>query len=115
MLNIDQGHDDQFQYLYQTYYKLVYGTAFRIVKNKEDSEEITQDSFRITFKNMAKMKDTNHFRNYLLRVAYNDSLKKRLKKILQGIVYFLRLLMKRLVLTKTALAKHLRVYSSLKC
>ncbi|QUI25000.1 sigma-70 family RNA polymerase sigma factor [Vallitalea pronyensis] len=76
MLNNHGDHDDQLQYLYQTYYKLVYGTAYRIVKNKEDSEEITQDSFRITFKNMARMKDSNHFRNYLLRVAYNDALKR---------------------------------------
>lgn len=76
MLNMDQGHDDQLQYLYQTYYKLVYGTAFRIVKNKEDSEEITQDSFRVAFKNITKIKDPNHFRNYVLKVAYNDSLKR---------------------------------------
>lgn len=79
MLKLDNGNDDLYQYLFDKYYKLVYTTAYRIVMNKEDSEEITQDAFRIGFKNINKINNVNHFRNYILKITYNLSIVKSKK------------------------------------
>ncbi|MCT4543429.1 MAG: sigma-70 family RNA polymerase sigma factor [Vallitalea sp.] len=71
MFDIDNDNEDLYKYLFDKYYRLVYSTAYRIIKNKEDCEEIVQDAFRIGFKNIKKMKDINHFRNYVLKSTYN--------------------------------------------
>lgn len=76
MYNIENENDNLYQYLFDKYYRLVYTTAYRIVKNKEDCEEITQDAFSIGFKNMSRIKDFDHFKNYILKVAYNLSINK---------------------------------------
>lgn len=79
MYNIENENDDLYQYLFDKYYRLVYTTAYRIVKNKEDCEEISQDAFSIGFKNMSKIKNFDHFKNYILKVAYNLSINRAKK------------------------------------
>ncbi|GMQ62249.1 RNA polymerase sigma factor [Vallitalea maricola] len=79
MYKMDNYNDDLYQYLFDKYYRLVYTTAYRIVKNKEDCEEITQDAFSIGFKNMNKIKNFDHFRNYILKAAYNIAITKAKK------------------------------------
>ncbi|GKX28184.1 DNA-directed RNA polymerase sigma-70 factor [Vallitalea longa] len=79
MYKIENENDDLYQYLFDKYYRLVYTTAYRIVKNKEDCEEITQDAFSIGFKNMSKIKNFDHFKNYILKVAYNLSINRAKK------------------------------------
>lgn len=76
MLKVGNGNEDLYQYLYDKYYRLVYTTSYRILNNKEDCEEIAQDAFRIGFKNMVKIKDIDHFRNYILKVTYNMAITK---------------------------------------
>lgn len=76
MLKVDNGNEDLYQYLYDKYYRLVYTTSYRILNNNEDCEEIAQDAFRIGFRNMHKLKDTDHFRNYILKITYNMAITK---------------------------------------
>lgn len=44
-IGIKDGNELEFNKLYEKYKALVYGVAFSILKNKEDSEEIVQIVF----------------------------------------------------------------------
>ena len=44
-LGIAEKEERKFNQLYESYHKLVYGIAFSITKNKENSEDITQNVF----------------------------------------------------------------------
>ena len=42
---VKNDNQNAFEELYNKYYKLIYGIAFCILKNKEDSEDVTQTVF----------------------------------------------------------------------
>ena len=46
---IKNGDSDKINVLYSKYNRLVYGIAFSILKNKEDSEDIIQIGVKIDF------------------------------------------------------------------
>ena len=60
--------------------KLVYRYAFRMTKNEEDAEDITQETFVKLWRNIDKFDLDKNFRTWLLGIAHNtaiDFLRKR--------------------------------------
>lgn len=53
---------------------------FRIVQNREDAEELTQDVFLKAFKNLASFKGDASFSSWLYRIAYNTAISATRKK-----------------------------------
>jgi len=65
--------------LVDRYKDLVFTLALRMVKNKEEAEEVSQDTFIKVYKSLRKFKGDSKFSTWIYRVAYNTCLD-RLKK-----------------------------------
>ena len=74
------GDSNAFAVLVDRYKDLVYTLAMRMVKNKEEAEEVAQDTFIKAYKSLAKFKGESKFSTWIYKVAYNSCLD-RLKKI----------------------------------
>ncbi|MFI1771470.1 RNA polymerase sigma factor [Thalassobellus citreus] len=60
--------------IYNRYYKAMYNTSFRIVKNNFEAEDIMQDSFLIAFTKLENLKDAKIFGPWLKRIVINNSI-----------------------------------------
>ncbi|RKE02023.1 RNA polymerase sigma factor [Marinifilum flexuosum] len=66
--------------IYKLYYKAMYNSSLRIVKDESEAEDIMQEAFLSAFKNIRKYKGEVSFGAWLKRIVINrslDSLKKR--------------------------------------
>lgn len=60
--------------VYNRYYKAMYNTAIRIVKDSFEAEDIMQDSFLTAFTKLDSLKDTVTFGAWLKRIVINNSI-----------------------------------------
>lgn len=60
--------------LYQFYFKTIYNSSLRIVKDAYVAEDMMQDAFLEAFKNLKQLKDNVTFGNWLKRIAINRSI-----------------------------------------
>lgn len=73
--------NSQFE-LYELYVDAMYNVAIRIVKIKEDAEDIVQDSFVQAFKNLTSFRYESTFGSWLKRIVINKSINHlKLKRI----------------------------------
>lgn len=71
--------------LYELYSKAMYNTSLRIVKNKEDAEDIIQEAFIQAFKHMKSFRYESSLGSWLKQIVINksiDMLKNRRQNIL---------------------------------
>ncbi len=67
--------DRKTQYqLYSLYVDAMYNVSFRMVKSKEDAEDILQESFVEAFKNLASFRYESTFGSWLKRIVINKSI-----------------------------------------
>lgn len=65
--------NSQFQ-LYELYVDAMYNVAMRMVKIKEDAEDVVQDSFVQAFKNLTSFRYESTFGSWLKRIIINKSI-----------------------------------------
>lgn len=78
------GDTDAFRVLVDRYKDMVYTLTLRMVKNREEAEEVAQDTFVKMYKSLSKFKGDSKFSTWVYRIAYNtslDNLKKNKKFI----------------------------------
>jgi RNA polymerase sigma-70 factor (ECF subfamily) len=68
------GDTKAFAILVDRYKDLVFTLAIRMLKNREEAEEVSQDTFIKTFKSLQKFKGDSKFSTWIYRVAYNTCL-----------------------------------------
>jgi RNA polymerase sigma-70 factor (ECF subfamily) len=68
------GDTNSFAYLVDSYKDMVFSLAYKMTKNKEESEEVSQDTFIKAYKNLNKFKGESKFSTWLYRIAYHTSL-----------------------------------------
>jgi RNA polymerase sigma-70 factor, ECF subfamily len=73
------GDTNAFAVLVDRYKDLVFTLALRMVKNREEAEEVAQDTFIKTYNALSKFKGESKFSTWIYKVAYNTCLD-RLKK-----------------------------------
>jgi RNA polymerase sigma-70 factor (ECF subfamily) len=73
------GDTNAFAVLIDRYKDLVYTLAMRMMKNREEAEEVAQDAFIKAYKSLDKFKGESKFSTWIYRVTYNTCLD-RLKK-----------------------------------
>ena len=76
---IIEGNTNAFNILVDRYKDLVYSLALKMVKNREEAEEVAQDTFIKVFKSLSKFKGDSKFSTWIYKVTYNTCLD-RLKK-----------------------------------
>lgn len=74
------GDTNVFAVLVDRYKDLVFTLALRMLKNREEAEEVSQDTFIKTFKSLSKFKGDSKFSTWIYKITYNTCLD-RIKKI----------------------------------
>lgn len=74
------GEIEFFSRLVDRYSRQVYLLILKIVRQKEDAEELTQDVFIKAFKVLSSFKGECRFSTWLYRIAYNQSISATRKK-----------------------------------
>ncbi|VXB12667.1 RNA polymerase [Flavobacterium sp. 9AF] len=80
-----QGDTNSFAFLVNKYKDLVFTIAFRMLKNREEAEEVAQDIFVKVFKSLSKFQGNSKFSTWIYKIAYNsclDVLKKYKKELI---------------------------------
>lgn len=65
------SHGYNFMAIYQQHYKRIYSTAYQMLKNKEDAEDICQETFIRAYKNISAIDPEVPVYSWLCRVATN--------------------------------------------
>lgn len=68
------GDTKAFAVLVERYKDLVFTLALRMLKNREEAEEVAQDTFIKVFKSLSKFKGDSKFSTWIYRITYNSCL-----------------------------------------
>ncbi|MDX1315543.1 MAG: RNA polymerase sigma factor [Eudoraea sp.] len=71
---LKKGDNQAFRALIEQYKHMVYTLALRIVKNEEDAEEVSQDTFIKVYQSIGSFKGDSKLSTWLYRIAYHRSL-----------------------------------------
>lgn len=71
-----EGNRIGLEYLVDTYQNLAYTVAMKVLMNKEDAEEVVQDSFMKAFAGLKNFKRASKFSTWLYRIVYNTAVTK---------------------------------------
>ncbi|MBQ4803770.1 RNA polymerase sigma factor [Aquimarina sp. MMG015] len=69
-----EGDVNAFSTLVERYQNLVYTVIYRMVRNKEEAEEIAQDTFIKAYKSLSNYRGEAKFSTWLYTIAYRKSL-----------------------------------------
>ena len=78
-----QGDTNAFAHLIDKYKNMAYTLAMKIVKNREDAEEVAQDSFLKAYQKLEGFKGQSKFSTWLYTIVYRSALTKVRKKKLE--------------------------------
>jgi len=70
------GEKDLFHELIRPYERMLYLTAFSIVKNETDAEECAQDAVVNAYRNLAKFRGDSKFSTWLVTIVVNEARQK---------------------------------------
>lgn len=76
---IIQGNTNVFGVLVDRYKEMIFTLALKMIKNREEAEEISQDTFIKIYNSLNKFKGDSKFSTWIYKIAYNTCLD-RLKK-----------------------------------
>lgn len=74
-----EGNTNAFAFLVDQYKDLIFSLALKMVKNREEAEEVAQDTFIKVYRSLNQFKGDSKFSTWVYKVAYNTCLD-RLKK-----------------------------------
>ncbi|MDR3218872.1 MAG: sigma-70 family RNA polymerase sigma factor [Dysgonamonadaceae bacterium] len=77
---VKAGDIRAFSAIVSAYQQMVFTIVMKIVENKEDAEDITQEVFIKAFKSLGQFKEESAFSTWLYRIAYNTTLSELRKK-----------------------------------
>jgi len=78
-----KGDIQYFSYFVDKYKDIVYSIAFKVLRNREDAEEMAQESFIKAFKSLHTFKGSAKFSTWLYRITYNNCISEVRKKKLK--------------------------------
>ena len=78
-----QGNTSSYNYLVNNYKDMVYTIAIKIVRNREDAEEVAQDSFIKAFQKLNSFKGESKFSTWLYTIVYRTAISKIRKNTIE--------------------------------
>lgn len=78
-----KGETKYFSYFVDKYKDIVYSISFKVLGNREDAEEMAQESFVKAFKSLNTFKGNAKFSTWLYRITYNNCISEVRKKKLK--------------------------------
>ncbi len=82
---IIEGDISRFSFFVETYKDMSFAIAYRITDNREDAEEVVQDSFVKAYRSLHQFRQDSRFSTWLFRIVVNVALSK-VKKNKKNIV-----------------------------
>jgi len=67
-----RGDSDSLETLIEGHWKKVFNFCWRLLGNREDAEEATQQTFIAAFRNMKKFRGDSSFKTWLFSIALNE-------------------------------------------
>lgn len=80
-----QGNVDAFEELIKDYKKSAYNIAFRVLRNKEDAEDASQESLIKVFKSIKSFNMQSTFKVWMYRIVVNTCLDFKRKKTINAV------------------------------
>jgi RNA polymerase sigma-70 factor (ECF subfamily) len=71
------GEEEAFSQIVQTWQGKVYSLAWRMLGNREDAQDIVQETFLSVFKSLRNLRDPARFSTWLYRIALNHCRSRR--------------------------------------
>ncbi len=75
-----EGNAEAFTVLMTQYERNIFRLALNITSNKEDAEDVLQESFLKAYTNLGRFQGNSRFYTWLVRIAVNESLMKLRKR-----------------------------------
>jgi RNA polymerase sigma-70 factor (ECF subfamily) len=66
------GDESSYKALYSKYAKAMYNICIRLLNNKQDAEDVLQESFITAFKRLKELKEASTFGGWLRRIVVNN-------------------------------------------
>jgi len=82
-----EGNSNAFAILVDRYKGFVFTLAYKMMKNREEAEEVAQDTFIKVYKSLNKYKGESKFSTWLYKITYNTCLDQLKKKKEKNVVY----------------------------
>lgn len=82
--NVLKGDTSSFGYFVDAYQDMAFTIAFRICRNKQDAEDVVQESFVRAFRNLHTFRFTSKFSTWFYRVVYNTAISEIQKSVFQN-------------------------------
>jgi len=70
---IKSGDEDAFEQMVERYHKRVYSLSYGVLRNAEDAEEATQDTFLTLYRKIGTFDESKKFFSWFYRVALNQA------------------------------------------
>lgn len=74
------GQTNYFSYIVEKYQNIVFSIALKVLGNREDAEEMAQESFIKAYKSLHTFKGKAKFSTWLYRITYNNCISEVRKK-----------------------------------
>ncbi len=74
------GEANYFSFIVEKYQDIVFSIALKVLRNREDAEEMAQESFIKAYKSLHTFKGTAKFSTWLYRITYNNCISEVRKK-----------------------------------
>ncbi len=68
-----KGNVEAYNLLISRWDKRIYNYLFRLVKDREDAMDLSQDVFLKAYQNLAKLEEPSRFGPWLYRIAHNEA------------------------------------------
>ncbi|MCM8804153.1 MAG: sigma-70 family RNA polymerase sigma factor [Candidatus Omnitrophica bacterium] len=68
---LNENGIEKFEELVKKYEKMVYGIAYKFLNNKQDAEDITQETFLIIYRKIKNLRKYNSLTNWIYTIALN--------------------------------------------
>lgn len=75
-----EGQTNYFSYIVERYQEIVFSIALKVLKNREDAEEMAQESFIKAYKSLHTFQGKAKFSTWLYRITYNTCISETRKK-----------------------------------
>ena len=75
------GDTHAFAYLVDRHKAMVFSLALKLLKNREDAEEVAQDTFVKAYQSLGNFKGGAKFSTWLYRIVYNTSISRLRKSV----------------------------------
>jgi RNA polymerase sigma-70 factor (ECF subfamily) len=69
-----KGESNAYAFLVNKYKSMAYSLALKLVRNREDAEEIAQDAFIKAYQSLGQFRGSSRFSTWLYRIVYNTSI-----------------------------------------